>query len=146
MEAKELMIGDLMKTNSTSWGEDLKDKYCEVTFLGNYIVSRLIDEPWKEAYGESNSFEPITPTPEILEKNGFRKYNLHEIKGQHQWTWWDDKSTSVSLWYRELNDDPKDGMMVRVDSPLVHGCIKVDYLHQLQHALRLCGIEKEIIL
>lgn len=152
MEANELMIGDWVcysepnnyytkveEIRCTSDGEeyyirchrDSKDTFLEQLKYEDFSVDIL---------------HPIPLTPKILEKNGFEKYNLRWFEGQHKWTWWSDKSTVVDLWYRELNDDPKDGMMVRVDSPLVHICIRVDYLHQLQHALKLCNIEKEIVL
>lgn len=131
MEANELMIGDYLRTRFSKKIIRVKEikQSCIYTEDNGY---------------EYNEIEPIPLTTEILEKNGFGKYPFHNIKGQHQWSWWLNMSTCVSLWYRELNDDPKDGMMVRVDSPLVNICIRVDYLHQLQHAIKLCGIEKEI--
>ena len=89
--------------------------------------------------------EPIPLTPEILEKNGFKSY----IPEGHLETVYacQDISKAVAdelyaLWpyqdgsfYLLLRVDGKD--MVRMD---------VHYIHQLQHALRLCGIEKEIVL
>ena len=89
--------------------------------------------------------KPIPLTEEILEKNGFKPYtpeNHLEIVYACQ-----DVSKAVAdelyaLWpypdssfYLLLRVDGKD--MVRID---------VHYIHQLQHALRLCEIEKEIIL
>ena len=47
---------------------------------------------------------------------------------------------------RELADDPGDGWMVRIESPDATCCRRVESVHELQHALRLCGVEKEIIL
>ena len=89
--------------------------------------------------------EPIPLTPEILEKNGFKPY----IPENHLETVYacQDVSKSVAnelyaLWpyqdgsfYLLLRVDGKD--MVRMN---------VHYVHQLQHALRLCGINHEIIL
>ena len=77
------------------------------------------------------SLSPIPLTPEILEKNGFKKYNeLYRL-------------------------DVAEGVFVNADfkskEPFVsihNTCYRATpicwYLHQLQHALRLCGIEKEI--
>lgn len=76
-------------------------------------------------------FEPILLTKEILEKNGFHK------------EWDEDIMLMVcDTIIVEIGDNYKlykDGKMYlrRVLSPLY-------YVHQLQHALRLCGISKEI--
>ena len=95
---------------------------------------------------ERNEIEPIPLTPEILEKNEFKKFPFFHIDEQHQWSWWENTLISVTLWCRELNDDTKDGMMLKIEAPTSTLCIKVNYVHELQHALRLCGIEKEIVL
>ena len=65
-----------------------------------------------------STVKPIPLTAEQLERNGFKKtkFYLGNIEGQHQWTWWNDTLTPVSLWCRELNDDPKNGWMIRIDS------------------------------
>lgn len=91
------------------------------------------------------SISPIPITPEILEKNGFKKSNNYcGIEGQHKWTWWDDILTNVSLWCRDLGDKADDGWMISIESPISTLCVKVEFLHQLQHALRLCEIDKTI--
>lgn len=95
-------------------------------------------------YLRLHEVEPIPLTPEILDRNGFRKFDFNNIENQHQWTWWLDTLTNVSLWCRELNDDPKDGWMIRIESPLASCCLKIEHIHQMQHALCLCNIDKEI--
>ena len=59
---------------------------------------------------------PIPLTPEILEKNGFSRNGL-----------------DIALFDRKGGDD-------------FVGASNLQYVHELQHALRLCGIEKEIVL
>ena len=137
MKANDLMVGDYISVKPS--GIPIKVAAVHHKKVACHAVVN------KLSWVRESLLEPIPITAEILERNGFEKYNLRWFIGQHKWTWWFDNTTSVSLWYRELNDDPKDGMMVKVDSPLAYICIRVDYLHQLQHALRLCGIEKEII-
>lgn len=124
MKANELMIGDWVIAGS---GEPFKIGIIDPDFLY-----------W-------NEIQPIPLTIEILKKNGFKPY----IPENHLETVYacQDISKAVAgelyaLWpYRDgsfyllLRVDGKD--MVRMD---------VHYVHQLQHALRLCGIEKEIIL
>lgn len=76
------------------------------------------------------NFEPILITSEILEKNGYKRGLLiHEYK------------ISDGLHY-----DLEGGFLL---SGYEYGTvleIKCNYVHELQHALKLCKIEKEIIL
>lgn len=81
-------------------------------------------------YARYADVEPIRITAEILEKNGFVKdfyyYNLDEEDGgylqyyPHEWR--------LDRWY-------KDDILFR--------CMCHD-VHQLQQAIRLCGIDKKI--
>lgn len=72
---------------------------------------------------ERNEIEPIPLTPEILEKSGF-------VKNDNKFTLIEGH-TSFSLKYARS-----------VFQWL--GPLDFKYVHELQHALRLCGIEKEI--
>lgn len=120
MEARDLMIGDKLKTVFSQKVVKVKEikQSCIYTEDNGY---------------EYNEIEPIPLTPEILEKNGFEK------------EWDEDIMLMVcDNIIVETGDNYKlykDGKMYlrRVLAPLY-------YVHQLQHALRLCGIEKEIIL
>lgn len=86
------------------------------------------------AWSDVSEFEPIRLTPEILDNNGFRKngeYNEWNI-GE-----WDEHPfIGVSL----------DRQCIRIkhfgNDIYIEG--KVVYVHHLQHALRLAGVEKEI--
>lgn len=71
-------------------------------------------------------YEPIPLTPEILEKNGW----VCEYFGRRQ-EWWLDKTKFPIVRY-SANDI------------LHHNEIVLKFVHQLQHALRLFGIDKEI--
>lgn len=139
MKANELMIGDWVYSS-------FSELPCKVTYLklhesgyGSVETTNVV------GVKDIESLSPIPLTPEILEKNGFKKFDFHDIEGQHQWSWWLDTLTSVSLWCRELNDDPKDGWMIRIEGTLAMCCHKVEYVHELQQTLRICGIEKEIV-
>jgi hypothetical protein len=143
MRAKELMIGDWV--------------LCDMNAQSDYEFDNVDYQPYQIANGEdidyaiennkigdADVYQPIPLTSELLEANGFKKFNFHDIEGQHQWSWWHDTLTSMSLWCRELNDDPKDGWMIRIESPLATCCHKVEHVHELQQTLRVCKIEKEI--
>ena len=124
MIASNLMVGDLIQYN----GE----------------ILRLYEFTHKYAYFGSghplngislDEIEPIPPTPKILEKNGFKKYNSY---GTEKYSL-NDK-VSVNLY-------GADKWLLRVDVPYNFGTTYIifRYLHELQHALKLCGIEKEIV-
>ena len=117
MEAKELMIGD--------W----------VSYKGiyNQIAKADFDidhEKWIE------EITPIPLTEEILEKNGFvlkeEEYGVCGVNIAPYYTR-DDVPFEVfcdgepfAIWFK----DP----------------VSIEYVHELQQFMRLCGIEKEIIL
>ena len=72
-------------------------------------------------------YEPIPLTPDILEKNGFVKaWNTyrHSLK---KWLVLYKKEFGLSLHIGEAE-------------------FRLDYVHELQHIMRLCGIDKEITL
>ena len=131
MEAKELMVGDIVK-----------QKHSGLILKVSAIVPPYIRAEGEDGQLYEDTIEPIPVAKEVVEQNGFKKFNFPNLEGQHKWTWWLDTLTSVSLWCRELNDNPKEGWMVRIYSPLASHCSKVEFLHQLQQTLRQCRIEK----
>lgn len=78
-----------------------------------------------------NHFEPIRLTPEILEKNGC----LHTAENRILCDWFDGRIT-----VRKYNN--REWYELFVGSNQMK--FKLMFVHQLQHALRLAGIEKEI--
>jgi len=74
---------------------------------------------------------PIPLTKEILKKNGFEYDHYY-----HNWIY-----NEFTINYGHLIDeDDGDYLFIWVADTSV----KLTYVHELQHALRLCGIEKEI--
>lgn len=139
MDANELMIGNWVEPDQCR----IPTEYCRVE--GIYPDGTVhLDKA--ERLFTLDELHPIPITPEILKKNGFKKFNFHNIEKQHLWTWWLDTLTSITLWCRELYDDAKDGWMIRIESQIASCCHKVEYVHELQHSLRVCGINKEIVL
>jgi len=125
MNANELMVGDWV------------------------LINKSPDSPYYKQFGiedfETDKYqycEPIPLTREILEKNGFVKYNevsdtppydkdeegnmYYSYKGEQKfWGWW----------------QPNNVYLIPVNAMLD---LEIKYVHELQHALRLCGINKEI--
>lgn len=114
MRAEDLMIGDWY------WWEAEGKKY----------PLQVTKDTFKLSDEDISNFEPIPLTPEILEKNGLAndpygcyfkedEYMALEISVEREGIYW-------TINYNE------------------YGILKLKYVHQLQHALRLCGIDKEI--
>lgn len=122
MKVTELMIGDWV--------------YNSLTDLTFQVYPQFFSQ-WSNRLEQFIAIiKPIPLTPEILEKNGF-KYKEGEI-GMY----------GVEITPCYLRDDVPfevfcDGepFAIWFKEP-----ISIKYVHQLQHALRLCGIEKEIVL
>ena len=132
MNANELMIGDWVKC---------EDKTARINQIEDILCMENENTSWF-AYPEEVS--PIPLTPEILEKNGFKKADFPGIDNQHTWTLVLDTMYYVSLWTRNLHDNADEGWTFKAETSQVNGGLLLNAVHELQHALRLCGIEKEI--
>jgi len=86
--------------------------------------------------------EPIPLTPEILEKNGFiKKKNFMQL-GNFD-------NPPLIMWHLEeekILHHLKHELEIHHAKNGIHVSINVEYVHELQHALRMCGIKKEIVL
>lgn len=73
---------------------------------------------------------PIPITPEILEKNGAIRTNLHGEQQHFTYTLRGFEMLAIydADFSYQINGSAR----------------KIKYVHELQHALRICGIEKEI--
>jgi hypothetical protein len=129
MKIDELMIGDWLLYKSDSLDNAFPIQVTREMFNKELVV-------WKDR------FEPITLTPEILEKNGFER----------------DKNISLYNAYTGINsrvtlhDDfmlmnSRNMWDVHIDSEdycTIANC-ELTYVHELQNILRLCKIDKEIV-
>ena len=123
MKANELMLGDWVYSS-------FSDIPCEVQYLelresgyGSVKTSNV------DGIKDIVSLYPIPLTPEILEKNGFVNYEEDEENFHNE----DCVFIKQNLGgYGACLDK------IRTISGIFH------YVHELQHALRLCGIEKTI--
>lgn len=133
MKASDLMIGD----------------YFTVTPSG-MLIQVAATHKRKVAYHACTSklswvreglLRPITLTIEILEKIGFVKY----IAGQYVLP----KMVGeifVCITPMEGLPNANGKWLVAIKSGYTDVKIPITYIHELQHALKICGIKKEIIL
>lgn len=119
MEANELMIGDWVHfPNMNGRVAELKDQFCEFKPLSHATYDLV---------------EPIPITPEILEKNGF-------VYDCGFWTIANPRYNNVRMvTYYSINDDVADAFLGHWAFDENYA---IDYVHELQHALRLCGLNE----
>lgn len=131
MKANELMTGDFLRTIYAQKIIKVREikQSCIYTNDNGY---------------EYNEIEPIPLSPEILEKNGFKRDPLWHHCDKDL----DNYFISVQLGYAnrieyiKIAEKGKDNVIPSERTKLYLTHIK--YVHQFQQALRLCGI-KEII-
>ena len=114
MEAKELIIGDKVMVKVLS---QIPDTYVLHTWTAN-------------DYSRDIQVEPITLTPEILEKNGFIKVNSQRY----------DYGYPDTNCYVKVN--PKKNMIHVNGRNANSNLYSHSFVHELQHALRLCGLNE----
>lgn len=132
MEANKLMMGDwvVWATRSTKI-----DGIAE----GGFSV-HLKGEGWRSV----DTVEPIKLTPEILEKNGFEVYE-QDFTGNtvYKFGWLDYMEFEGFNKYFDIGSKITYRHLGR-EMTYIHPLMRIYFVHELQHALRLCGIEKEI--
>ena len=120
MKATELMIGDWVTLN----GVDYKWQWTHHDFTAS----------------EFNTLEPIPLTAEILEKNGFHTNYDHTLLGSCIYRRMCGKYNEYEVIVRMLNGWIK----IKSHDDRVTDILVIDiqprFVHQLQHALRLCGL------
>ena len=128
MRANELVIGDWVYYENSP----VQIKGID-SFKGEYVSFGDEFYPYED-------FDPIPLTPEILKKNDF-KYgdgygysfvNRKELSGDG----FEEEKVYINT---ALNT-----LIIYTAASSIH--LPVKYIHELQHALKLCGIEKEIVL
>lgn len=100
--------------------------------------------------GSKVDCEPIPLTAEILEKNEFdiAILNNKEPEAYLRMGYLDDDGEMEDIAYDIIIDRHKTYWELTIINN-DKGCridININYVHELQHALKLCGIDKQIIL
>lgn len=134
--ATDLMIGDWV--NVTLEGETFKGRVTSINGDTEDIKVSLYSAPlgWEDG-DDFEEIKPILLTAEILKKNGFEErkssmttsYRLRHNNGGHVY---------ISLRLQ------KEGYEMAMNYPPYWIYLKC--VHELQHFLRICGIDKEIVL
>ena len=144
MKANELTVGDWLYSVIDRYDHIVK-KICKVVGIRTDCDITLLQCDNTDVWYSLKSYEPIPITPEILEKNGFvakqvysYPYYVYEVKG--------DKFNFEIALPKGNKTTYKEPWIYIYSTHVFVNHLPCVFVHQLQHALRLCGIEKEIIL
>ena len=126
MKATELMVGDLVCLK-----DDIK---CELPLKIDGVLTNDISLEGEGFLGGVDGLVRSIPlTPEILEKNGF-------VFDCDFWTIASPRYNNVRIvTYYPIGDDVADAFLGHWAFDENYA---IDYVHELQHALRLCGLNK----
>lgn len=143
------MIGDFVV--NTEFGKNDIDKI-------ETLEPRRVWLKRGKTYVPIKFIEPIQLTKEILEKNDFyygytsneedlASNTIAQLSEDDKGWCWDEGCGAIKVIFPNESDG---GMLViddqSFDRHLVFVYSATIYVHELQHALRLCGIKKEIVL
>jgi hypothetical protein len=134
MEVNELMIGDWVQiTHHHNPKPIVKVKQVDLIDFRNAL---------KQIYPRI-SYDPIRITPEILEKSGFEPIRQDAVE-PYYWQFFDIGEGHVINAFRRIYR----GLWIECSNATTETRVnkQCEYVHELQHALRLAGIKKEIVL
>ena len=122
------MIGDYLFSIIDRY-DHVEKKPCKITGIQTDGDSPLVQTDDSDVWYPVETYEPIPLTPEILEKNGFKNEGYFSAFNIGD--------------YRIISDAGHvaiiHGGHADIDIPIMN-------VNELQHFLRHCGIEKEIVL
>ena len=137
MKTDELMIGD--------WLHHANGKYYQVTNIDMRDDGSVHFTCGHPILGE---FSPVPLTAEILEKNGFVRISNFPYVMLYMWSTGgvaEFADVTIQVGQDHANKWCWDYLTLKIH--LYKGDItlhKIRYVHELQHALKLCGVDKEI--
>lgn len=128
MEAKDLMIGDFVECVDSTHQNKV---YAQVGAIEEGQTCILVEKDCCNWFLDITFLDPIPLNPNILESNSFVK----EYGGA-----WNIYRHAVKKWFVLFKKEF--GFTLHIGETEM----RLDYVHELQHILRVCGIEKEIVL
>lgn len=138
IKISELSIGDWVRYDR---GTDA------VQIMGIYVRNNQELVVMSDSYfpdgviGFVECIKPIPLTPEILEKNGFTRW----VQGSNKGDYYLDIPRTKRVWlYYDFGTYKMAYIRNTGGCETFFKCRDIASVHQLQHALRLAGVEKEI--
>ena len=160
MEAKDLMIGDIIYLLLDRYEEGFIKEPHKVTGIKTDGDHPVIQTDATDTYYCQEAYEPISITPEILVKNGFKFVPVNSLDKAEQAYASLVQSDGIYVYKRrskngffkelvKLHYDRRHKEWVitwMIGKDAVIDVAPANFIHQLQHAMRLCGITGEIII
>ena len=133
MKATDLMLGSYVKVKPS--GMIIKVAAIHQKKVGYHSCQSKLE------WVRRDLIEPIPLTPETLEKNGFESIIaiFNELTYQYA-------SKNEECRVRVFINDKNIATGIEIDSKVCWLNCDCSFVHELQHALRLCDVGKEIVL
>ncbi len=134
MKADDLMIGDYL--------HDEFGNTCVVRYLADVITIENLDGANAGEMILGTEFEGITLTAHILFINGFKidGYAVLNIDSETHLEYYFPEHRLRKVW---RGIDERDNHAEKTEISFQCHCF---YVHELQHALKMCGVKKEVVL
>lgn len=142
MKGIKLQVGDYVFIKSPSGDTSLiKISAIHLKKVGYHKV------PNKLNWVRIGLLEPIPLTSEILEKNGFNKVPQSGCSNPYYWEFKEyEEETDELLHHIKAYRNPFRGLYISIenhaDCEPVNFNKQIEHFHELQRALRLCGLDK----
>ena len=151
MKTEDLMIGDWVTITEPDDFHGYIGKVVIINAETNYIMVRIPDMHPHDVFVED--LQPIELTEEILHKNGF-KNDVHAEKsivaeGASNFSVIlisEDNRIMINNIDEYLNSFNNWHVHIDTEDMRTMCTAEITYVHELQHLLKLCKIEKEIVL
>ena len=138
MKSSDLMLGDWVDCEIKKLeNETLTSLFAKVVGLNSTNGILLIEYEGKRKFAHENDVKPVEISREILEKVGFERHKGSEnILGPY-YDYHGDVGQILRLIYNGHH----------FEFHIYYGYhFEIKYVHELQHFLKFCGIEKDVVL
>lgn len=144
MKTEELMIGDVVTFKDCQHDENpVIIKIWQINQDGDALVC-IDNDTTLDEITIDEEIVGLLLTTEILEKNGMRPFDIDKLTEKATAKWWHKGGDFFIKQYHFKHHNFKPTYSFGCHNhTLIEG---IEYVHELQHALRLCGIDKEIVL
>lgn len=150
MFIEDLMIGDWVTYGTQSWDDKEKPQPERITGLRwadpvNFPEETATDYAYTSLKPYTlrpvANLRPVPLTPEILERNGWKRHvnpMLDTVVYEH------DNRAALLSWSKTRREFVTYSIMARNESRTHVSGHHLKYVHELQHALRIAGVDAEI--